>query len=185
MTKEILREAEGSMKTAIAAFESDLRSIRTGRASPALVERVQVEYYGTLTPLNQLATIATPEPQMLTIRPYDPGSLKEIERAILSSDLGLTPNNDGTLIRLIIPPLNEERRLELVKVVGRRAEETKVSIRNIRRDTQAELREYEKEKLISEDEFYTARDDLQELTDRYIEQVGQVQERKEQEIKEI
>jgi ribosome recycling factor len=99
--------------------------------------------------------------------------------------LGLTPNNDGTLIRLIIPPLNQERRLELVKVVGRRAEETKVSIRNIRRDTQAELREYEKEKLISEDEFYTARDDLQELTDRYIEQVGQVQERKEQEIKEI
>ena len=163
MTKEILREAEGAMKKAIAAFESDLRSIRTGRASPALVERVQVDYYGTLTPLNQLATIAAPEPQMLTIRPYDPGSLKDVERALLSSDLGLTPNNAGTLIRLIIPPLNEERRLELAKVVSRRGEEAKVSIRNIRRDTQAELREYEKEKLISEDEFYTARDDLQEM----------------------
>ena len=185
MTREILRENEGAMRMAIDALEGDLRSIRTGRASPALVERVQVEYYGTLTPLNQLATISAPEPQLLTIRPYDPSSLRDIERAILSSDLGLTPNNDGKLIRLVIPPLNEERRLELVKVVRRRGEEAKVSIRNIRRDTLAELREYEKEKLISEDEFFTARDDLQELTDRYVEQVDKIQERKEQEIKEI
>jgi ribosome recycling factor len=185
MTKEILRETEAAMKRAIEALEGDLRSIRTGRATPALVERVQVEYYGTLTPLNQLAAISAPEPQLLTIRPYDPSSLRDIERAILSSDLGLTPNNDGKLIRLVIPPLNEERRLELVKVVRRRAEEAKVSIRNIRRDTLAELREYEKEKLISEDEFYRARDDLQDLTDSYIEQVDQVEERKEQEIKEI
>jgi ribosome recycling factor len=111
--------------------------------------------------------------------------LRDIERAILSSDLGLTPNNDGKLIRLVIPPLNEERRLELAKVVRRRAEEAKVAIRNSRRDTLAELREYEKEKLISEDDFYRARDDLQDLTDRYIEQVDAIQERKEQEIKEI
>lgn len=185
MTREVLRDTEGAMKKAIDALEIDLRGIRTGRASPALVERVQVEYYGTLTPLNQLATISAPEPQLLTIRPYDPSSLRDIERAILSSDLGLTPNNDGKLIRLVIPPLNEERRLELVKVVRRRGEEAKVSIRNIRRDTQAELREYEKEKLISEDEFYTGRDDLQELTDRYIEQIDEIQERKEKEIKEI
>ena len=185
MTREVLRDTEGAMKKAIDALEVDLRGIRTGRASPALVERVQIDYYGTLTPLNQLATISAPEPQLLTIRPYDPSSLRDIERAILSSDLGLTPNNDGKLIRLVIPPLNEERRLELVKVVRRRGEEAKVSIRNIRRDTQAELREYEKEKLISEDEFYTARDDLQELTDRYIEQIDGIQERKEQEIKEI
>jgi ribosome recycling factor len=185
MTREVLRDSEGVMKKAVDALEVDLRGIRTGRASPALVERVQVDYYGTLTPLNQLATISAPEPQLLAIRPYDPSSLRDIERAILSSDLGLTPNNDGKLIRLVIPPLNEERRLELVKVVRRRGEEAKVSIRNIRRDTQAELREYEKEKLISEDEFYTARDDLQELTDRYIEQIDDIQERKEQEIKEI
>jgi ribosome recycling factor len=184
MTREVLRDSEGVMKKAVDALEVDLRGIRTGRASPAL-ERVQVDYYGTLTPLNQLATISAPEPQLLAIRPYDPSSLRDIERAILSSDLGLTPNNDGKLIRLVIPPLNEERRLELVKIVRRRGEEAKVSIRNIRRDTQAELREYEKEKLISEDEFYTARDDLQELTDRYIEQIDDIQERKEQEIKEI
>ena len=185
MTQELLRETEIQMKKAIEALENDLKSIRTGRASPALVERLQIEYYGTLTPLNQLATISAPEPQLLAIRPYDPGSLRDIERAILSSDLGLTPNNDGKLIRLNIPPLNEERRTELAKLVGRRAEEYKVTIRNYRRDALAELREFEKEKLISEDEFYRTRDDLQELTDRYIEQIDQVQARKEQEIKEI
>jgi ribosome recycling factor len=185
MTKEMLRETEGQMRKAIEALETDLRSIRTGRASPALVERLQVEYYGTLTPLNQLAAISTPEPQLLAIRPYDPGSLRDIERAILSSDLGLTPNNDGKLIRLVIPPLNEERRMELARVVRRRAEEGKIAVRNLRRDALEELREFEKEKLISEDEFYRARDDLQELTDRYTEEVEQVQQRKEQEIKEI
>jgi ribosome recycling factor len=185
MTREELRETEGLMKKAIEALEYDLLSIRTGRASPALVERLKVEYYGTPTPLKQLATISAPEPQLLAIRPFDPGSLRDIERAILSSDLGLTPNNDGKLIRLVIPPLNEERRQELAKVVRRRAEEAKVSIRNYRRDALAELREFEKEKLISEDDFYRARDDLQELTDLYIEKVDQIQERKELEIKEI
>jgi ribosome recycling factor len=185
MIKESLRETEGTMKKTIEALESDLRIIRTGRASPALVERVQVEYYGTPTPLNQLATIAAPEPQLLTIRPYDPGSLRDIERAILSSDLGLTPNNDGKLIRLVIPPLNEERRMELVKLVRRRAEEAKVSIRNIRRDALDDLREFEKEKLISEDDFFRGRDDLQELTDRHIQQIDEIQAYKEAEIKEI
>ena len=185
MTKDLLRETEGGMKKAIEALESDLRSIRTGRASPALVERVQVAYYGTLTPLNQLAAISTPEPQLLAIRPYDPSSLRDVERAILSSDLGLTPNNDGKLIRLVIPPLNEERRMELAKVVGRRGEEAKVAIRNLRRDGLDELRDFEKEKLISEDDFYRARDDLQDLTNGYIGQVDDLQARKEQEIKEI
>lgn len=185
MTTEMLRDTEGRMKKTISALENDFKTIRTGRATPALVDRVQVEYYGTLTPLNQLATISAPEPQLLTIRPYDPSTLRDIERAILSSDLGLTPNNDGKLIRLIIPPLNEERRLELAKVVRRRAEESKVAIRNLRRDALAELREFENEKLISEDDFYRARDDLQELTNSYIEQVEKVQERKEQEIKEL
>ena len=185
MTNEMLHEAQGRMKKTVEALESELRTIRTGRASPALVERLQIEYYGTLTPLNQLATISTPEPQLLTIRPYDPSSLRDIERAIFTSDLGLTPSNDGKLIRLVIPPLNEERRLELVKVVRRRVEEGKVTIRNCRRDALEELREFEKEKLIPEDEFYRARDELQELTDRYIEEIDKVQERKEQEIKEI
>jgi len=185
MTKDVLRETEGQMKKAIEALENDLRSIRTGRASPALVERLQVEYYGTLTPLNQLAAISAPEPQLLAIRPYDPSSLRNIERAILSSDVGLTPNNDGKLIRLVIPPLNEERRLELAKVVRGRGEEAKVAIRNCRRDALEKLRESEKEKSISEDDFYRARDELDELTKRYIEQVDQVQERKEQEIMEV
>lgn len=185
MTNEMLRDTESQMKKAVEGFEIALRTIRTGRASPALVERLQIEYYGTMTPLNQLATISAPEPQLLAIRPYDPSSLRDIERAILSSDLGLTPNNDGKLIRLAIPPLNEERRLELAKLVGRWAEERKVTIRNFRRDTLAEVREFEKEKLITEDDLFRARDDLQELTDRYIEQVDKVQERKEQEIKEI
>ena len=185
MMKEALREAESRMKKAIEAMENDLMSIRTGRASPALVERVQVDYYGTPTPLKQLATISVPEPQLLAIRPFDPGSLRDIERAILSSDLSLTPSNDGKLIRLIIPPLNEERRREMVKLVNRRAEEGKVAIRNCRRDTQADLREFEKEKLIPEDDYHRARGDLQELTDRYIAQVDKIQERKEKEIMEI
>jgi ribosome recycling factor len=185
MIKETLHETEDRMKKAVEALENDLLGIRTGRASPALVERLPVNYYGTPTALNQLATISAPEPQMLTIRPYDPGSLRDIERAILSSDLGLTPNNDGQLIRLIIPPLNQERRLELVKVVHRRAEEGKVAIRNCRRDALSDLREFEKERLISEDDFYRARDDLQELTTRYVGLVDKVEQRKEREIKEI
>lgn len=185
MTKEVLRETEGGMKDAIQALENDLKGIRTGRASPALVERLQVEYYGAMTPLNQLATISAPEPQMLAIRPYDPSSLRDIERAIQASDLGLTPNNDGRLIRLIIPPLNEERRLELAKVVRKRGEEAKVAIRNSRRDALEKLRKMEDQKSISEDDFYRVRDDLEDLTKRYVEQVDQVLERKEKEIREI
>jgi len=185
MTRDLLRDAEARIRSAIAALEDDLVSIRTGRASPALVEGLKVDYYGTPTELRQLAVIGAPEPQLLTIRPFDPGSLRDIERAILASDLGLTPNNDGKFIRLVIPPLNEERRLELAKVVRRRAEDGKVAVRNARRDILDELREYEKEKLISEDDFYRARDDLQKLTDRYIEDVDKVQARKEKEIMEI
>ena len=182
MTKEILREGEGLMKKAIDALEGDLRSIRTGRASPALVERVQVEYYGTLTPLNQLATISTPEPQLLTIRPYDPGSLADIERGILKSELGLTPSNDGRIIRLPIPRLTEERRQELAKLVRQRIEEAKVALRNIRRETLDDLREFEKEKLIPEDDFYRGKEDIQDLTDRYAKQVDEISARKQREI---
>src|SRR3990172_735521 len=133
MIKDALAEAEERMKGAITALNNDLATIRTGRASPALVERLEVEYYGTAAPLQQLATISAPEPRLLTIKPFDPASLKNIERAILASELGLTPNNDGKLIRLVIPALTEERRLDLVKVVRSRAEEARVAVRNVRR----------------------------------------------------
>jgi len=182
MIKDLLNEAEKNMRKAIEALESDLRTIRAGRASPALVERVTVEYYGALTPLNQLAVISAPEPQLLTIRPYDPGSLGDIERAILKSELGLTPSNDGRIIRLPIPRLTEERRRELAKLVRQRVEEGKVSLRNIRRETMNNMREFEKEKLVSEDDFYRGKDDLQDLTDRYTTQMDEINSRKQREI---
>ena len=185
MIKQVLAEAEDHMKKSIEVLQSDLQGIRTGRASPALIERLRVEYYGTLTKLVELASIAAPEPQLLTIRPYDPGAMKEIERAILQSDLGLQPSNDGKLIRLPIPPLTEERRRELTKVVAKRVEEGRVAVRNCRRDSLNDMRELEKEKLIPEDEFYVGKDDLQELTDRYIKLVDQIGHTKEQEIMEI
>jgi len=185
MIKDLLHEAEDKMKKAIEALDADLRTIRTGRATPALVERMMVEYYGTPTPLEQLATISAPEPQLLTIRPYDPASLKDIGRAILASELGLTPNNDGKLIRLVIPRLTQERRVELVKIVHKRVEEARVSIRNIRREAMNDLKDFEKDKLVSEDEADRGRDDLQELTDRYIKKVDESGARKEKEIAEV
>jgi len=184
MIKDLLRETEERMRKAIDALENDLRAIRTGRASPALVERVMVDYYGTPTPLVQLAVISAPEPQLLTIRPYDPGSLADIERAILKSELGLTPSNDGRIIRLPIPPLTEERRRELAKMVRQRVEEGKIALRNIRREAMDDLHEFEDEKLISEDEFYQGKDDLQELIDRYSEQMDEISDRKQREIME-
>ena len=172
------------MNKAIEALEAKLRTIRTGRASPALVEQVMVDYYGTPTPLKQLAVISAPEPQLLTIRPYDPGSLGEIERAILKSELGLTPSNDGKIIRLPIPRLTEERRQDMAKIVRQRIEEGKIALRNIRREALDDLREFEKEKLVSEDEFYRAKDELQELTDDYTKQMDDISDRKQKEIME-
>jgi ribosome recycling factor len=185
MIKDALRDAEGRMKGAVATLEDDLAGLRSGRASPALVEKMLVDYYGTPTPLQQLATISVPEPRLITIRPFDPTSLRAIEHAILSSELGLTPSNDGKLVRLSLPPLTEERRQELVKIVHRRLEEARVAVRNVRRDTLDDLRDFEKEKIISEDDFYRAKDDLQELTDAYVEKIDQVGQRKEQEIMEV
>ncbi|MGQ9628457.1 MAG: ribosome recycling factor [Anaerolineae bacterium] len=183
--ESILQEVEEDMEKAALALQNDLRTIRTGRASPALVEWLKVDYYGTLTPLNQLASIAVPEPRLLTIRPWDPGALGAIEKAILKSDLGLTPNNDGKIIRLSIPRLTEERRKELVKLVARRVEEGKVAIRNCRRDGIEELRQFEKEKLISEDDFYQGKEKIQELTDKYIEKMDGLGESKKEEILEV
>ena len=185
MVKDALVEAENRMRGAIKALEDDLSTIRTGRASPALVERLEVEYYGTPTPLQQLATISAPEPRMLMIRPFDPASIKDIERAIMTSELGLTPGNDGKIIRLNIPPLTEERRHELVRVVRSRAEDARVAVRNVRRDTQNDMREFEREKLISEDDLKRGEEDLQKVTDRYVEEINEVAERKENEVMEV
>lgn len=185
MVKDLLQETESRMRKTVQVLEESLRAVRTGRASPALVERVMVDYYGTPTPLNQLAVISAPEPQLLTIRPYDPSSLGDIERAILTSDLGLNPSNDGKIIRLVIPSLTQERREELVRIVNRKVEEAKVALRNVRREALDRLRELEREKEISEDEFFRARDDLQDLTDRYVEKVDELGERKAREILEL
>jgi len=185
MIKDALAEGESRMAGAVRALEEDLAAVRTGRASPALAEKVLVDYYGNPTPLIQLATISAPEARLLTIRPFDPGSIKEIERAILSSDLGLTPSNDGKLIRLSIPPLNEERRHELVKLVRARAEEARVAVRNVRRDVHSDLREFEQEKVISKDDLRRGEEQLQKVTDGYIDQIGKTSERKESEVLEI
>jgi ribosome recycling factor len=185
MVKDALRETEIRMKGAIQVLEDDLSRIRTGRASPALVEKLPVEYYGTPTPLLQLASISVPEPRSLLIRPFDASILRDIERAILSSDLGLTPSNDGKNIRLNLPVLTEERRRELVRVVHNRVEEGRVAVRNVRRDVMRDLHEFEQEKLISEDEKIRGEKDVQKLTDRYIEEMNKVGELKEKEILEI
>ncbi|NOZ06265.1 MAG: ribosome recycling factor [Chloroflexi bacterium] len=185
MVNDVLQDLEDRMQKSIVALEEDFKTVRTGRASPALIERIMVPYYGTLTPLNQMATIAAPEASLLTIRPWDASALGDIERAILKSDLGLTPNNDGKIIRLAIPPLTEERRRELTKVVGKRVEEARVSVRNIRRDGLQDLQDLQKESLISEDEYYRARDKTQDLTDKYVKEINEVGKAKEEEIMEI
>lgn len=183
--KDALKEAEGRMLSAITALDEDLSGIRTGRASPALVEKIPVEYYGTAVPLIQLATISVPEARSLLIRPFDPTTIKHIEKGILASELGLTPNNDGKVIRLNLPPLTEERRRDLAKVVHNRVEESRVSIRNVRRDVIKDLKEFEHEKLISEDDLKHGEEELQKLTDRMITQVDEVGERKQKEIMEV
>ncbi len=185
MLKDVYKDTETRMKGAIQALEDDLAGIRTGRAHPALVEKLQVEYYGTPTPLMQLASISVPEPRSLLIRPFDAATLKTIERSILASDLGLNPNNDGKQIRLNLPPLTEERRRDLVKVVHNRAEEARVAIRNVRRDMIKDMRDFEEEKMISEDELKRGEEEMQKYTDRFIHEVGMVAERKEKEIMEV
>jgi ribosome recycling factor len=185
MLKDIYNEADTRMKGAVQALEEDLGGIRTGRASPALIERLPVEYYGTPTPLIQLASIGVPEPRSLLIRPFDATSLKAIERSILASDLGLTPNNDGKTIRLNLPPLTEERRRDLVKIVHNRVEEARVAVRNVRRDMIKDLQEFEKEKLISEDDRERGEEEMQKITDRFIEDINATGERKEKEILEV
>ena len=185
MIKETVKDAENRMKGAIQSLEEDLAGIRTGRANPGLIEKLPVEYYGAPTPLMQLASISVPDPRTLLVKPFDPTTLKAIERGIVVSNLGLTPNNDGKTIRLNLPPLNEERRRELVKVVSHRLEEGKVATRNIRRDIIKELREFEKEKLISEDDLKKAEEELQKLTDHIVSEIEMIGQKKEKEIMEV
>ncbi len=185
MIEDILKETGERMVKSVEALRNDLITIRTGRASPAIVERLQVDYYGTAVPLNQLSSISVPEPRLLVIRPYDPSSLPEIEKAILKSELGLTPANDGKVIRLSIPRLTEERRRELVRMVQKRVEEARVAVRNCRRDGLQDIRDLEKEKLISEDDHYRGKDRVQEITDKYIEQIDEIGNAKEEQIMEV
>ena len=185
MIKDILNSAESRMRGAIQVLQEDLAAVRTGRASPGLVERLQVEYYGTPTALMQLASIGVPEPRTLTIKPFDPSTLKVIEKTIQASDLGLNPNNDGKVIHLNLPPLTEDRRRDLVKHVHHRLEESRIAVRNIRRDIHNDMRDFEKEKLVSEDELKRGEDDLQKLTDRFIEEIAELGKKKEAEIMEV
>ena len=183
--KDLLKDAEHRMQSAIKNLSDDLSAIRTGRANPALVERLPINYYDTPTPLMQLATISVPEPRSLMIKPFDSTTLKEIEKAIQASDLGLTPNTDGKVIHLNLPPLTEDRRRDLIKHVHARLEEARVAVRNIRRDSHNDMRDFEKEKLISEDDLKNGEEDLQRLTDKFIEEVAELGRKKETEILEV
>jgi len=182
---DLLSECEARMHKAIESLKKDLAGVRTGRANPALVEKVHVDYYGVPTPLNQIANIAVPEPRLIVIQPYEKTMMSAIEKAIQKSDLGLTPSNDGRVIRLQIPQLTEERRRDLVKVARRRVEEGRVAIRNIRRESQDDLKELEKEKIISEDEYKRSHDRLQKLTDAMIVEIDRIGAKKEEEIMEV
>lgn len=185
MIRELLHDTEERMKGAVISLEADLAGYRTGRANPHLVDKVIVEMYGVEMPLNQMAVISVPEPQQIAIRPYDANAIAAVERAILKSDLGIMPNNDGKVIRLNIPRLTEERRRELSRLVGRRVESGKVAVRNVRRDALNDIREFEREKLITEDDLHRGIDRLQDLTDEYIKQIDDFGEQKEAEIMEV
>jgi len=185
MIKDILKDADSRMRSAITSLEEDLGGIRTGRANPGLIEKLPIEYYGAETPLLQLATISVPEARVLMIRPFDPSTLKAIEKAILASELGLTPNNDGKVIRLNLPALTEERRRDLVKIVHGRLEESRVAVRNVRRDSLKDMKDFEKEKMISKDDLEVGEEEMQKLTDKFIEEIDQVGVHKEKEIMEV
>ncbi|HCI81197.1 MAG TPA: ribosome recycling factor [Ktedonobacter sp.] len=185
MAVDLLGDAERRMQKAVDALKQDLAAIRTGRASSALVERINVDYYGTPTPINQVATISVPEARMIVIQPWDRKMLTDIEKAIQKSDLGINPNSDGQVIRLNIPPMSEERRRDMAKTLHKKLDEHKVAVRNIRRDVQDKLRDREKKKEIPEDELKRNADKLQKLTDRYIDEMDKVGKSKEQEIMEV
>ena len=185
MVEDTLRDAEQRMQSAVNALDRDLDTVRTGRARPALVETLKIDYYGSPTPLNQVATINVPEARLITIQPWDKGQLGAIEKAIQKSDLGLNPTNDGNIIRLAIPALTEDRRKELVKVVHKKTEDGRVAVRNVRRDSLDQLRKLQHDKQVSDDEEHRAQDRLQKLTDKYVAEIEKHGHAKEQELLEV
>ncbi|MCK9615018.1 MAG: ribosome recycling factor [Candidatus Omnitrophica bacterium] len=185
VARQILKETEDEMKKAIEATKREFSELRSGRANPKMVEGVRVNYYGAPTLLKEIATIGVPEARLVVISPWDPSALKEIEKAILQSDLGITPVNDGKIIRLIVPALSEERRQELIKIVKKVSEEGKVSVRTIRQNTKDKIKTFEKEKKISEDDRFNAEEELQRLTDKYITDIDKLLGEKEKELKEF
>jgi ribosome recycling factor len=180
-----MQDGKARMEEVIAATKRSFSSVRTGRANPALLDRITVSYYGTPTPLNQMASVSVPEPRLLVITPWDKGSIKDVEKAILTSDLGLVPSNDGTVIRLAIPTLTEERRKDLARIVRKDAEEHRVAVRNIRRDLNDAVKKLEKNGDISEDDSHRVQSEIQEQTDAFIQQVDELLKAKEKEIMEV
>lgn len=185
MIKDLLNDAQDRMEKVEKILISDFASLRAGRATPALLDRVLVDYYGTPTPVNQTANISCPEPRMILVQPWDKNLLPAIEKAILKSDLGITPSNDGTVIRLVVPQLTEERRKDIVKQCSKKAEESKVAVRNIRRDVNDSIKALEKTKEVSEDESKKGLDDAQKLTDKFIKRIDEVLAQKEKEVMEV
>jgi len=183
--QEFKKKANEKMNNAVEAFKRDLATFRTGRASLSILDNIRVDYYGSLVPLNQVATLGIPEPRTITIQPWEQKMVGEIERAIMKSDLGLTPINDGKTIKINIPPLTEERRKQLVKVVRKRAEEARVAVRNIRRDIIEEIKKAEKDKKLSEDDSRKIQDEIQKITNSFIEKIDKILEQKEKEIMEV
>ncbi|MGE5453966.1 MAG: ribosome recycling factor [Methylocystaceae bacterium] len=185
MSSAMVQDAENKMKKTVELLVKDLSSMRAGRANPAMLDKISVEYYGSPTPINQLASIMVPEPRLLVIQPYDKTSIASIEKAIMKSDLGINPSNDGNVIRIAIPALTEERRKEMVKLVKKRIEEGKVALRNVRRDGNDEIKQAEKDKLISEDDGKKLLDEIQKLTDSYVKDIDRICGAKEKEIMEV
>lgn len=185
MAQTVIKDMEDRMNKAIANLKRDLSTLRAGRANPAMLDRVMVDYYGSPTPISQLANVSVPEPRMLIIQPWDKTALKEIDRALQQSDLGISPSNDGVVIRMVIPPLTEERRKDLVKLAGKSGEETKVAIRNIRRDANDEIKKLEKAATISEDDSRRHQETVQKTTDKFIAEVDKIVKDKEKDILEV
>lgn len=185
MQSDLIKEAENNMKKSVELLKKEFASMRAGRATPALLDKIMVNYYGTPTPVNQLANIAVPEARLLVIQPWDKSSLPEIERAIMKSDLGITPASDGTVIRLAIPQLTQERRKELAKAIKKKAEEGRVAVRNVRRDVNDQLKNLQKDGKTSEDELKRGQDEVQKLTDRMIKEIDNLLSIKEQEIMQV
>ncbi|AEF17332.1 MULTISPECIES: ribosome recycling factor [Thermoanaerobacterium] len=182
---DLLKSTEEKMKKSIAVLKNELMSIRAGRANPALLDRISIDYYGTMTPINKLATITAPEPKIIIIQPWDTSKISEIEKAIQKSDLNINPTSDGKIIRLVFPDLTEERRKELVKLVHKKGEEAKVAVRQIRRDANDAIKKMDKNGEISEDEKLKSEENVQKLTDKYIKEIDKILEQKEKEIMEI